>query len=90
MPARTLNLRRILILSAGWLLVLLGVVGLFLPFLQGILFLMVGFYLLTLESVWARRLRRRLHARYPRLAARLDEAENWAERQWDRLRGRRG
>ena len=33
MPARALNFRRILILSAGWLFIVLGVLGLFLPFL---------------------------------------------------------
>ena len=88
MPARTFNLRRIAVLTAGWLFILLGVLGLFLPFLQGILFLMIGFYLLSLESARARLLRRRLRTRYPVLAAKLDEAKNWAERRWNRLRGR--
>ena len=32
------QLRRIAILIVGWLFILLGVVGLFLPFLQGFLF----------------------------------------------------
>lgn len=32
----------------------LGVVGLFLPFLQGILFLVIGLTLLSSESEWAR------------------------------------
>jgi len=88
MPARVLNLRRLLILSAGWLFVLLGVLGLFLPFLQGILFLMIGFYLLSLHSARARLLRRRLRTRYPGVASRLDEAKDWAERRWSQLRGR--
>jgi hypothetical protein len=88
MPARALNFRRILILSAGWLFIALGVVGLFLPFLQGILFLMIGFYLLSRESVWARRLRQWLRTRYPRLATRLDETEIWVEQRWNRLRRR--
>ncbi len=89
MPARTLNWRRILILGAGWLLVLLGVLGLFLPFLQGILFLMVGLYLLSLESARARLFRRKLRARYPKLAGHADQAKEWAHRQWARLQGLR-
>jgi uncharacterized protein len=89
MPARALNFRRILILSAGWLFIVLGVLGLFLPFLQGILFLMIGLYLLSLESARARLLRRRLRVRYPGLAAKFDEAKHWAERNWNRLRRRR-
>ena len=86
MPARSSTLRRVLILAAGWLFVFLGVLGLFLPILPGILFLMVGLYLLSLESERAQRLRHRLHARYPKLAEHTEQAKDWAERQWDRLR----
>src|SRR3546814_5699984 len=53
-------LKRFLILGFGWAFVLLGFAGLFLPFLQGILFLLVGLYLLSLESARARLLRPRL------------------------------
>ncbi|MCI0430340.1 MAG: hypothetical protein L0210_07350 [Rhodospirillales bacterium] len=90
MPARSVNLRRVLILGAGWLLVVLGVVGLFLPFLQGVLFLMVGFYLLSRESARARLLRRRLRARYPGLVGRIDHAKDWTHQQLARLRRREG
>src|SRR4051812_21346477 len=71
MPTRALSVRRILILSAGWLFIALGVLGLFLPFLQGVLFLMIGFYLLSLESARARLLRRRLRVRYPGLGSKF-------------------
>lgn len=37
-------------LTAGALLLVLGVIGLFLPFLQGILFLIMGLSLLSSES----------------------------------------
>ncbi len=89
MPARPFGLRRILILGIGWLFVFLGVLGLFLPLLQGVLFLMVGLYLLSLESARARLLRRKLRARYPKLAGHADQAKEWAHRQWARLQGRR-
>lgn len=37
-------------LTAGVLLLVLGVIGLFLPFLQGILFLIMGLSILSTES----------------------------------------
>jgi uncharacterized membrane protein YbaN (DUF454 family) len=40
----------------GCFCLLLGVVGLFLPFLQGVLFLIIGLSLLSTESERARRL----------------------------------
>lgn len=57
--------KRILILSLGWVLVLFGVVGLFLPFLQGILFLLAGLYVLSLESKMARYWLERFRKRHP-------------------------
>jgi uncharacterized protein len=63
-----------LILIAGWGFVALGVVGLFLPFLQGVLFLLVGISILSLEYAWARRLLQKLRERFPGLSERLDAA----------------
>ena len=78
--------KRLLILISGWAFVVLGVLGLFLPFLQGFLFLAIGFYLLSLESVWARRLMDRMRARWPNLAEKMDEARRRAARFARRLR----
>jgi uncharacterized protein len=87
MAARS-PLKRYTILGFGWAFVLLGVAGLFLPFLQGILFLLVGLYLLSLESARARLFRQRLRKRYPGLARKSDEAANWLNRKRQRLFGR--
>ncbi len=46
--------------TLGAVCLVLGVIGLFLPFLQGILFLAVGLSLLGAESEWARQYRKRL------------------------------
>jgi hypothetical protein len=73
-------LKRYAILGSGWAFVLLGIAGLVLPFLQGVLFLVVGLYLLSLESRWARRIRLRLQRRYPLLARMSDEATDWLRR----------
>lgn len=52
---------------AGCLLLVLGVVGLFLPVLQGALFLALGLLLLGKEIPWVARLLGRLGERYPAL-----------------------
>lgn len=76
--------KRMAILASGWMFIVLGVLGLFLPILQGVLFLATGFYLLSLESPWAKRMMLRFEARYPRSAAKFEEARvkaaHWARR----------
>ena len=81
--------RHWLILIVGWAFVLLGFAGLVLPFLQGILFLFVGLWLLSHELEAARRLRDRAIRHLPaRWRPALDRAEAWSDRWLDRLRGR--
>src|SRR3546814_8994921 len=60
--------QRIAILVSGWAFIVLGVLGLVLPILQGFLFLAIGFYLLSLESPRVKRFMDRTLARHPRLA----------------------
>ncbi len=79
------TLKRIALLTLGWILVILGVAGLFLPFLQGILLLLAGLWVLSLESEWAHRVFVRLGERFPRAHARL---QHWRDRVRDRWRGR--
>ena len=66
--------KKILTLLVGWFFMLFGVVGLFLPFLKGILFLFIGLVILSSEYVWAHRLLSRIRNHFPSLTARLDEA----------------
>ena len=70
------QVKRILILVFGWVFIIFGVVGLFLPFLQGILFLLIGFYMLSHESQWAKKQFDRLKKRYPGLYHRFAEIKN--------------
>ena len=84
--------KRPLLPVLGWIFIVLGVAGLFLPFLQGILFLLVGIYLLGLGSARARLLRQRarrwLRARYPNQTARVEAVERRAT-DWIRARSAR-
>jgi uncharacterized membrane protein YbaN (DUF454 family) len=57
--------RKTLIHLVGWSFILLGIVGLFLPILQGILFLLIGLLVLSKETKWAKDLLHRVEKRYP-------------------------
>jgi uncharacterized membrane protein YbaN (DUF454 family) len=76
----TSRIKRIGILVLGWAFILLGIAGLFLPVLQGILFLLIGLIILSTEYVWAHKLLARLKARFPKLAEHADAAHHKAER----------
>ena len=67
--------KRWLALVSGWGFVALGVAGLFLPFLQGVLFLLIGVAILSTEYAWARKLLQKLQERFPSLATRMDIAK---------------
>ncbi|MCI0568809.1 MAG: PGPGW domain-containing protein [Acidobacteria bacterium] len=47
---------RLVRLSAGWALLILGIIGLFLPVLQGLVFIASGLALLSADLPWAKRL----------------------------------
>lgn len=74
------NLKRLALIIGGWALVALGVVGLFLPVLQGILFLAAGLVLLSLVSPRMRLLRQRLVNRYPTVGNHITRARTWLDR----------
>jgi uncharacterized membrane protein YbaN (DUF454 family) len=76
--------KRVLWIASGWAFLLLGVVGLFLPFVQGILFMMIGLIILSSEYVWAHRLLSRLRERFPRLAGVAERAKDKAAHWWHR------
>lgn len=68
--------------------IVLGILGLFLPVLQGILFLLIGLMIISSEYVWARRLLDRLKARFPRIAEQSHrghmKVEAWFHRHFSR------
>jgi uncharacterized membrane protein YbaN (DUF454 family) len=66
--------KQILVLIVGWGFILLGIVGLFLPVLQGILFLLIGLIILSSEYAWAHHLLARLRGRFPKLSQTAEQA----------------
>lgn len=67
--------KRIVVDSLGWIFILLGLVGLVLPFLQGILFVMLGFYLLSLHSLWFHQKLHDFKVRFPRLGSHIESLD---------------
>jgi uncharacterized protein len=67
--------KRIAMLLLGWAFVLLGIAGLFLPVLQGILFILIGLIILSSEYVWAHRALQRLRNRFPAIARKAEDAK---------------
>ena len=66
--------KRIVVLIAGWSFILLGIAGLFLPFLQGLLFILVGIIILSSHYPWARLLMAKLRKRFPKIGRLGDQA----------------
>ena len=70
--------KRLLVLVAGWAFIALGILGLFLPILQGVLFLLIGLAILSSEYVWAHHLLAKLRSRFPRMSRTADQASEKA------------
>ena len=79
------RIRHYVILSLGWIFIFLGVLGLFLPILQGILFLCIGALLLSSKSPRMRLLILKLGQRYPKLREAMTAAKEKARAWRDRL-----
>jgi uncharacterized protein len=79
--------KRVLILLVGWSFILLGIAGLFLPVLQGVLFLLIGLMILSSEYVWAHHLLERLRKRFPGISGKVDQAAGKAAAWMRRLSG---
>jgi uncharacterized membrane protein YbaN (DUF454 family) len=71
------GLRKIGILIIGWFFIGLGILGLFLPILQGILFIMIGLAILSTRSEVVKRFLKHLEERYPQHHKRV---EIWREK----------
>ncbi len=73
--AGTTFMKTILLQATGYLFLVLGLLGMVLPILQGFLFLAIGLIILAKTAPWAERLLDRFRTRYPKAGAMIDKAE---------------
>ena len=78
----TKQIRRVVVLILGWTLIAIGVVGLFVPILQGILVIMLGLYVLSRESRVARGWLATLQRRYPKIHAKARRVKQSVKSWW--------
>jgi uncharacterized membrane protein YbaN (DUF454 family) len=67
-----MKMRKATVQFIGWVFLVAGIVGLFLPFLQGILFIFVGLMILSSQFEWARKILVKARMRFPKVADQLD------------------
>ena len=79
------KLKRILVLIVGWIFILVGIAGLFLPVIQGILCIVIGLIILSTEYVWAHKLLQKLKNKFPKIAHASEEAAEKAEKWFRRV-----
>jgi uncharacterized protein len=71
------KVKHVALILVGWFFVGLGIIGLFLPFLQGLLFIMIGLAILSSRSETIRRFLAVLERRFP---GAHDRVMAWQER----------
>jgi uncharacterized membrane protein YbaN (DUF454 family) len=60
------SIKKLGLVIIGWFFIILGILGLFLPILQGILFILVGLAILSTRSEIIKRFLKHLEERYPK------------------------
>ncbi len=70
------------LMTLGIIFLFLGIIGLFIPIMQGILFLIIGIYLLTITSKRCKALLERVLARYPKTKKMYETHVEKFERIW--------
>ncbi len=71
------ELKRVLVITAAIVFIVLGLAGFALPFLQGFLFLAIGLTLLSISSPRFRKWAIVHTVRYPKTHAMLEKIEKW-------------
>lgn len=56
----------------GWAFLVIGVLGVFLPLLQGVLFIVIGLTILSTRYAFAQRMLARLEKKYPEIYAKVE------------------
>jgi uncharacterized membrane protein YbaN (DUF454 family) len=69
--------KKVLVLTIGIIFIILGLLGLALPFLQGIIFLVIGFLLVSFCFPEIRPWVNKHTKRYPQLLTTIDKIDKW-------------
>jgi uncharacterized membrane protein YbaN (DUF454 family) len=83
--ARRQRVKAVALQVTGYAFLVLGVLGLFLPFLQGVLFILIGLLILAKQAPWAHNLLQRFRDRHPRAGELIDRAETTMAAWWQRV-----
>jgi uncharacterized membrane protein YbaN (DUF454 family) len=75
------SIKKLGLLIIGWFFIFLGILGLFLPLLQGILFILIGLEILSTRSETIKKFLKHLEERYPQHHKRVEiwkgKIRNW-------------
>jgi ActR/RegA family two-component response regulator len=72
-------LRRITVVAFGWILILGGIVGLFVPIIPGAVLIVVGALMVNPQWAWLRRMLEKCRVRFPVLAPAFSRFFAWSE-----------
>jgi uncharacterized membrane protein YbaN (DUF454 family) len=67
-----MKMRNAVVPIIGWIFLVGGIAGLFLPFLQGVLFILTGLVILSSQYEWAGNILVMARKRFPKTSERLD------------------
>jgi len=78
-------LQRIAVVALGWILMIGGIVGLFLPFVPGAFLIVAGALMLKPQRGWLRRALETCRVRFPVLERAFKRFPTWGKRWQSRL-----
>jgi uncharacterized membrane protein YbaN (DUF454 family) len=73
------KLQRFAVVALGWVLILLGIVGLVLPVVPGAVLIVFGVLMVNPQSVWLRRMLEKCQVRFPVVAPAFRHFSTWGE-----------
>ena len=73
------KLQRFAVVALGWVLILLGIVGLVLPVVPGAVLIVFGVLMVNPQSVWLRRRLEKCQVRFPVVAPAFRHFSTWGE-----------
>ncbi len=83
------SIKKLGLLIIGWFFIILGILGLFLPLLQGILFILIGLAILSTRSETIKKFLKHLEERYPhhheKVVAWREKIRSWFKK--EKVRG---